>query len=169
LTLPWTNIIFFGTSVNGQRAVIIGPGSVCSKDVDGCSGRGIGDPIFAVKHVNKRLDAGGVGRRASSIARPITARNDGANSHGAIDSGNVNGKRRQLMRMSRARASAYIPQVKIFRASRAIGRVATSFSPFPMSIRASVFVAWNADWLCVACWIGKHAIRRVVVGRVVSV
>ena len=143
--------------MSGQRAVVIGPGSVCSKDANGGSGRGIGDPIFAVKHVNKRRNAGGVGRRASSIARPIRARSGGANSHGGIDSDSVNGKRRQLTRMGRARASAYSLPAKIFRASRAIGRVATNFSPFPMSIRASVFAVWRADWLCVASWIGKRA------------
>ena len=163
------SLIFFGTSASGQRAVIIGPGSVCSKDANGGSGRGIGDPIFAVKHVNKRRNAGGVGRRASSIARPIRARSGGANSHGGIDSDSVNGKRRQLTRMGRARASAYSLPAKIFRASRAIGRVATNFSPFPMSIRASVFAVWRADWLCVASWIGKRAIRRGVGACVVSV
>ena len=82
------------------------------------------------------------------------------NSPGAVDSGSVNGKRRQLTRIRRARASAYRRQAKIFRASRAIGRVATNFSRFRMNIRTSVFAAWNADWLCAACWIGNPAIRR---------
>ena len=84
------------------------------------------------------------------------------NSPGAVDSGSVNGTRRQLTRIRRARASAYSRPAKIFRASRAIGRVATNFSPFPMNIRTSVFAAWNAAWLCVACWIGNHVIRRGV-------
>jgi hypothetical protein len=97
------------------------------------------------------------------------ARNGGANSHDAIGSGSLSGRRRQLTRMRRARASAYRLQAKIFQANRAIGRVATNYSPFPMSIRASVFAAWNADWLCVACWIARHAIRRGVGARVVSV
>jgi len=97
------------------------------------------------------------------------ARSGGANSHGAIDSGSVNGKQRQLTWIRRARASAYSLQAKIFRASRAIGRVATNFSPFPMNIRASVFVAWRADWRCVVSWIGKRAIRRGVGPCVVSV
>jgi hypothetical protein len=33
-----------------------------------------------------------------------------------------------------------------------------------MSIRASAFVAWRADWLCVECWIARHAIGRGVGG-----
>jgi hypothetical protein len=91
------------------------------------------------------------------------------NKVGVIGSGGASGKRRQLTRMRRARVSAYNPAAKIPRIGRAIGRVATNFSRGPMNIRASVFAAWHADWLCVACWIGKHAIRRGVVGRVVSV
>jgi hypothetical protein len=91
------------------------------------------------------------------------------NKVGAIGSGGASGKRRQLTRSRRARASAYSLQAKIFRASRAIGRVATNFSRCRMNIRASVFAAWNADWLCVACWIGKRVIRRGVGVRVVSV
>jgi hypothetical protein len=38
-----------------------------------------------------------------------------------------------------------------------------------MNIRANVFAAWNADWLCVAFWIAKRAIRRGVAACVVSV
>jgi hypothetical protein len=97
------------------------------------------------------------------------ARSDGANSHGAVGSGSVSGKQRQLTRMRRARASAYSLQAKIFRASRAIGRVATNFSPVPMNIRASVFAASRADWLCVALSIARRAIRRGVGGCVVNV
>ena len=159
----------FGTSAIGQRAVIVGRGNVCSKDAAGYFGRGIGAPISAVKHVNKKLDAGGVGRRASSIARPIRARSDGVNSHGAVASGSVSGKQRQLTRLSRARASAYRLRAKFFRASRAIGQVATSFSPFPMNIRASVFAVWRADWRYVACWIARRAIRRGVGACVATV
>jgi hypothetical protein len=168
--LPWTRVILFGTSASGQRAVIIGLGSVCSKAANGCFGRGIGDAIFAVRHVNKKLDAGGVGRRASSIARPIRARSGGAPSRSAIGSGSARGgKKRQLTWIRRARASAYSVAAKIFRANPAIGRVATNYSPFPMNTRASVFAAWNADWLCVAFSIAKHAIRRGVGVRVASV
>jgi hypothetical protein len=90
------------------------------------------------------------------------------NKVGVIGSGGASGKWRQLMRRSRARASAYSPAEEILRAGRADGRVAMNFSPFPMSIRASVFAAWNADWLCVASWIGKRAIRRGVGVCVVS-
>jgi hypothetical protein len=90
------------------------------------------------------------------------------NKVGAIGSGGASGKRRQLTRMRRARASAYNPQAKIFRVGRAIGRVATNFSRFRMNIRASVFAAWRADWLCVAWWTAKSGIRRVVAACVVS-
>ena len=71
--LPWTRVIFFGTSASGQRAVIIGPGVVCSRAANGCSGRGIRERTIAVKRVSKRLGVGGVGRRASGIGRPRTA------------------------------------------------------------------------------------------------
>ena len=90
------------------------------------------------------------------------------NSPGAVDSGSVNGKRRQLTRIRRARASAYRRPAKNFRASRAIGRVATSFSNSRMNIRKSVFAVRRAAWLCVACWIGNRAIRRGIDACVVS-
>jgi hypothetical protein len=90
------------------------------------------------------------------------------NSSGAIGSGDASKKRRQLTRRGRARASAYRPQAKIFRPSRAIDQVAMSFLPFRMNIRANVFAASPVDWLCVACWIGKRAIRRGVGSGVVS-
>jgi hypothetical protein len=166
--LPWTRVIFFGTSVSGQRAVIIGPGSVCSKDANGCSGRGIGDPIFAVKHVNRRLDAGSVGRPTRSIVRPRRAGNAGGNKVNGIDSGNVNGKRRQLTRRCRARVSAYNPAAIIPRIGRAIGRVATNFSRCRMNIRVSVFAASRAVWLCVVCSIASRGIRRGIAARAVS-
>jgi imidazole glycerol phosphate synthase subunit HisF len=73
------------------------------------------------------------------MAAPIAG-----NKVGVIGSGGASDKRRQLTRMRRARASAYSLQAKIFRASRAIGRVATNFSRFRMNIRASVFAAWSA-------------------------
>ena len=63
-TLPWTSIIFYGTSARGQRAVSIGPGVVCSRDANGCSGRGVRKHAIAAKVVSKRLVAGGVGKRA---------------------------------------------------------------------------------------------------------
>jgi hypothetical protein len=91
------------------------------------------------------------------------------NKVGAIGSGGASAKWRQLTRLRRARASAYSLQAEILQASRAIGRVATNFSHCRMDIRASVFAAWNADWLCVACWIAKSGIRRGVGACVVSV
>jgi len=87
---------------------------------------------------------------------------------GVIGSGGASGKRRQLTRRSRARASAYRPAEEILRAGRADGRVATNFSRFRMNIRASVFAAWRADWLCVAWWTAKNGIRHVVAACVVS-
>jgi hypothetical protein len=41
--LPWTNSIFHSTSASVQRAVVIGPGVVCSRDANGRSGR-LADP-----------------------------------------------------------------------------------------------------------------------------
>jgi hypothetical protein len=90
------------------------------------------------------------------------------NKVGVSGSGGASGQRRQLTRKRRARVSAYNPAVKIPRLGRAIGRVATNFSHGPMNMRASVFAAWRADWLCVACWIEKRAIRRGVGVGVVS-
>jgi hypothetical protein len=160
--LPWTRVIFFGTSANGQRAVIIGPGSVCSRAVNGCSGRGIHERTIAAKHVATRLAAGGAGGRASGIVRPRKANNNDVNSRSAIDSGCASGKRRQLTRMRRARASASRRRRKILRDGRALGPVATSFSYFPMNNRASVFAVWRADWLCVGCWIATRDTRLAV-------
>src|SRR6266404_525889 len=73
--LPWTRVILSVTSASGQRAVVIGPGVVCSKDANGCSGRGVRKHVIAAKVVRKRLDASGVGKRASSIALPTEVRN----------------------------------------------------------------------------------------------
>jgi hypothetical protein len=94
--------------------------------------------------------------------------NGGGNKVNAIASGNETGKLRQLTRRRRARVSAHNRAAKIPPIGRAIGRAATSFLPFPMNIRASVFAAWCADWRCVACWTAKRATRHGVVGRVVS-
>jgi hypothetical protein len=167
-TLPWTKGIFFGTSASGQRAVIIGPGGVCSKDANGCSGRGIGEPIIAAKAVGGRLGTGSVGTPAGSIGQPIAARSGVANSPGAIESGGVRGKRCQLTPNSRARASAYRLAKEILRVGRAVGLVAMSFSHFPMNIRASIFAAWNAVWLYVACWTARRVIGRDAGGCVVT-
>ena len=160
--LPWTILILFGTSANGQRAVIIGPGAVCSRAVNGCSGRGIHDRTIAVKSVATRLAAGDAGGRASGIARPRTASNSDANSRSDIENACACGERRQLTRIRRARASAWHRNRKIFRDGRAIGLVVTSFSHFRMTIRASAFAVWRAVWLCVACWIATRDTRRGV-------
>jgi hypothetical protein len=90
--LPWTTVIFFGTSANGQRAVIIGPGCVCSRDANGCSGRGIGERIIAVKAVGRRHATGSVGGRARSIGRPSKGATGGRNKIGAIGSDSVSVK-----------------------------------------------------------------------------
>jgi hypothetical protein len=133
--------------------------------VNGCSGHGIHDRTIAVKNVATRLANGSAGGRVSGIGRPRTASNSDANSRSAIESG----KRCQLTLIRRARASALPRSLKIFRDGRAIGRVATSFLPFRMNIRASDFAAWRADWLCVAYWIGKRVIGRGVGACVVRV
>jgi hypothetical protein len=166
--LPWTKVIFYGTSANGQRAVIIGPGVVCSRAVNGCSGHGILDRTIAVKRVATRRAVGGAGERASSIGRPRTASNSAVNSRNAIESGCVSGKRRQLTQMRRARASAVRRSRKIFREGRAFGLVATRFSSSRMNIRASAFAAWHVAWLCVAWWIVKSATRHGVGACVVN-
>jgi hypothetical protein len=167
--LPWTKVILFGTSANGQRAVIIGPGVVCSRAVNGCSGHDIRDRTIAVKSVATRLAIGSAGGRVSGIARPRTASNNGANSRNAIESGCASGKRRQLTPLRCARASALPRRMKIFRVGHAIDRAATNFSAFPMNIRASVFAVWRADWRYVACWIVNRVIERGVGACVVSV
>ena len=76
--LPWTSIIFYVTSASGQRVVDIGPGVVCSRDANGCSGRGVRKRAIAAKVVSKRLGAGGVGRRASVIEAAIAVVRGGA-------------------------------------------------------------------------------------------
>jgi hypothetical protein len=137
--------------------------------VNGCSGHGIHDRTIAVKSVATRLAIGSAGGRVSGIGRPRTASNSDVNSRNDIESGCASGKRHQLTRIRRARASAWHRSPKIFRGGRAIGRVATSFLPFRMNIRASDFAAWRADWRYVACWIVKRVTGRGVGACVVSV
>ena len=76
-----------------------------------------------------------------------------------IESARVSGKR-QLTLSRRARASALRRNLKIFRASRALGLVATSFSHFHMNIRASAFGVCRAAWRYVAYWTVNRATRR---------
>lgn len=160
--LPWTNIILYGTLGRGQRVVIIGPGVVFSKDATGRSGRGVRKHVIAAKVVSKRLDAGGVGKRASGIARPTKVWSGDAIRRSGIGSGGASGKRRQLTRSRCARASAQPQRTKILRHGGANGRVVTNISMSSMNIRASVFAAWRAAWLCVACWTARHVTGRVV-------
>src|SRR5438552_3751819 len=89
--LPWTSIIFYGTSASGQRVVIIGPGVVCSRDANGCSGLGVRKHVIAAKVVSKRLDAGGVGKRAGGIARPTKVWSGDATRRSGIGSGGASG------------------------------------------------------------------------------
>jgi len=147
-------------SARGQRVVIIGRGVVCSKDANGSSGHGVRKRVIAVTYVKKRRGAGVVARRASGIERPSMARNVGGNRASGIASGCVHDQQRQLTRIYRARASAQRLGAKILRHDRVIGRVATSISRFPMTIRADVFAAWRAAWRYVACWIAKRGIGR---------
>ncbi len=81
----------FVTSASGQRAVVIGPGVVCSRDANGCSGRGVRKRAIAVKVVSKRLDAGGGVKRASVIGRPTRAWGGGGTKVGGIGNANANG------------------------------------------------------------------------------
>jgi hypothetical protein len=166
--LPWTEVILLTTSTSGQRVVIIGPGGVYSRAVNGRSGRGVRKRVIAVTRVNKRRGAGGAARRASGIERPSMAKNAGGNRASGIAIGGANGKSCQLTRMRRARASAQRLGAKILRRGPAIGRVATSISRFPINIRAGVFAVWRAAWRYVACWIVKRGIGRGVGACVVS-
>jgi hypothetical protein len=158
----------FVTSASGQRVVIIDPGVVCSRDANGCSGRGVRKHGIAAKVVSKRLGAGGVGKRAGVIEPAILDASDGATRHGGIGSGCANAKRRQLTWLCRTRASAQHQRAKIFRRGGVNGRVATTISRSSMNIRASVFAAWRAAWLCVACWTARHVTAHGVGIDVVS-
>ena len=131
----------FVTSANGQRAAIIGPGVVCSRAANGCSGRGVRKRDIAVKRVAERPGGGDAGRRANGIELRSTAANDGVSSRNGIGSVCVNGKPCQLTWSRRARASAQRRPMRILRRGRVIDLVATSVSPFPMNIRASDFAA----------------------------
>jgi hypothetical protein len=160
--LPWTRVILFGTSANGQGAVvIIGPGVVCSRVVTGYFGHDIHGRTIAVKRVSRRLGTGVGGGRAGSIARPRTASNADANNRSDIDSVCASGKQQQqLTRRRRARASALRRRRQIFRDGRALGLVATSFSRFRTNNRTNAFAVWRAAWLCVAWWIVKSVTRQ---------
>jgi hypothetical protein len=148
--------------------VVIGPGVVCSRDADGCSGRGVRKHDIAANVVSKRLGAGGVGKRAGVIEPAILDASDGATRRGGIGSGCANAKRRQLPWNCRTRASAQYQRAKIFRRGDANGRVATNISRSSMNNRARVFAAWRAVWLCVACWTGSRATAHGVGIGVVS-
>lgn len=89
--LPWTNLIFFGTSANVQRAVVIGRDDVCSRAVNGCTGRGIGARVIAVKRVGRGRPVGVVVRPATSIERARRVGNAGVNKVGVIGSGSESG------------------------------------------------------------------------------
>jgi hypothetical protein len=158
--LPWTRIILSVTSASVQRAVDSGPGVVCSRAANGCSGRGVPKHVIAVCPVSRRPGVGGVGSRASAIAAPIRGASDGANNPSAIDSGSANRPRRQLRRRRCARASAQRQRARILRRGGANGRAATNSSRSSMNIRVSVFAVWRAAWRYVACWIAKHVIGR---------
>src|SRR5271154_4304265 len=160
--LPWTEVILLVTSASGQRAVIISPGVVCSRDANGCSGRGVRKHAIAAKVVSRRLGAGGVGRRAGVIEPAILGASGGVTRRGGIGSGSVSGKPRQLRRIRCARASAQHHGAKILRRGDANGQDATNISRSGMNIRAGVFAAWRAAWLCVGCWIARRVIGRVV-------
>jgi hypothetical protein len=139
--LPWTEVILFVTSASGQRAVIIGPGVVCSRDANGCSGRGVRKHAIAAKVVRRRLGAGGACKQAGVIEPAILDANDGATSRGGIGSGCVNAKPRQLTWICQTRASAQHHRAKILRRGDANGRDATNISRSGMNIRAGVFAA----------------------------
>jgi hypothetical protein len=148
--------------VSDQRAVIIGPGVVFSKDANGRSGRGVRKHVIAAKVVSKRHDTGGVGKRAGVIDPAILGVSGGATKRGGIGSGGASGKWRQLTRSRWARASAQHRRTKIVQRDGVNGRVVTNISKSSMNIRASVFAARRAAWLCVACWIARHVTGRVV-------
>jgi len=111
--LPWTEVILLVISVSGQRDAIIGSGIVCSKDANGCSGRGVRKHVIAVRCVSKRLGDGVVIVRASGIEAPMLGVNGGGISRVGIGSGSVSGKRHQLTQIHRARASAQERRAKI--------------------------------------------------------
>jgi hypothetical protein len=140
--------------------VVIGPGVVCSRDANGCSGRGVRKHDIVAKVVSKRLGAGGVGKRAGVIEPAIRGVSGGATRRVGIGSGRANAKRRQLTWLCWTRASAQHHRAKIFKRGAANGRDATNDFRSSMNIRASVFAAWRVAWLCVACWIGNRVIER---------
>ena len=158
--LPWTIVILSGTAAPVQRTVWDGPAVVCSRAVNGCSGRDGRKHAIALALVATRHAAGGAGTPASSIARPSRADNGDAARASAIGNVCASGKARQRSWHSHARASAQPQRQKIFPSGHATDRVATNFSLCRMSIRASVFAAWRAAKLYVASWIARRVIGR---------
>ena len=116
----------FVTSMSGQRAVVADRGGVCSRAVNGGSGRSVRKRGIAARPAKRRLVAGGGVERANDFARPITDVNDDASSRGGIGNAVASGKVRQLTPMSSARASAQRVRAKIFRHVAASGRGATN-------------------------------------------
>jgi hypothetical protein len=115
-----------------------------------------------VRRVNRRPGAGGGVERASAIGPASKDTSDGGTKVGGIGSGVVNGKRRQLTRKRRARASAQHQGAKIFRCAGVNGLVATNTFRSSMNIRADVFAVSHAAWRYVTCWIVRRGIERGV-------
>jgi hypothetical protein len=160
--LPWTSDLVIVTSASGPRAVLLGPGVVCSRDANGCSGLGVRKHAIAATVVSKRPGAGGVGRRASAIEPAIKGVSGGGTRRGGIASGGASGPARQLTPQRCARASAQHHRTKMVQRDGVNGRVAMNISMSSRNLPASVFAASPAAWLCVACWTERHVIGRVV-------
>jgi len=146
------------TSVNVQGTVGSGPGVVCSKAANGCSGRVVRKRAIAVKPVARRHSAGDVGRRANAIEPANRADNGAGTRANAIGSASASANPQQQTRKRRPRASAQRQSPPIFRPGHAIGQAATNFSPFPMNSRVGVFAVWPAARRYVAFWTARHVI-----------
>ena len=107
--LPWTEVILLVPSASGKRAVLIGPGVVCSRDANGCSGRVVRKHAIAAKVVSKRPVVGGVGRRTGVIGPALKGVSDGGTKVVGIGSGCTSAGPSQLTLKRCARASAQHP------------------------------------------------------------
>jgi len=115
--LPWTRVILFGTSASGPEGCHHHRPRQCL--LKGC------ERLFWPRHWRSHFCSEACQQKArrwraleGKPAVSLDRSRQGATARtvtGATDSGSVNGKRRQLTRMGRARASAYRPPGEDFR------------------------------------------------------
>ena len=165
--LPWARRHFIISHHHGKRrSVLVERVGACSRGASAGSRRRIPSAGTAAVRAVRRRSVGGGRRRAGVIGPARRGASGGGPRASATGSGGVSGPQLPCRRC--ARASAQPRRAKILSSACALDPAVTSRSGSIPHAPAGVFVAWRADWLCVACWIGRRAIERGVGSRVAS-